>query len=273
MDKKELDLSPLVSIITTIRNGEKYILDTLKSAYSQTYTNVEHIIVDDGSTDDSVKLIERFKKEHGNYDLHLSLMEQIGRGRALNLAVSKAKGDWIAVLDADDLWHPKKLEIQIKVLNKYKDVTGIATRAINIFNHDVSGFNNERLNIEIEDIIFSNLCRSNLIPHSSILLRKKCANYNENRDSQLDYELWFRLIYNGHKFIKTKSLLIAHRVHDLQSFESKKGKMYLWNSFKLKIQYSVKSNEYKSLIYNVAKLTYDMILPRRIRMRIRDVTK
>lgn len=273
MDKKELDLSPLVSIITTIRNGEKYILDTLKSAYSQTYTNVEHIIVDDGSTDDSVRLIERFKAKYINYSLRLFLEEQIGRSRALNLAVSKAKGDWIAILDADDLWHPKKLEIQIKVLNKYKDVTGIATCATNIYNHDAVAFNNKGLTTEIENIIFSNLCRSNLITHSSILLRKINANYNENRDSQLDYELWFRLIYNGHKFIKTKSLLTAHRVHDLQSFESKKGKIYLWNSFKLKIQYSVKSNEYKSLIYNVAKLTYDMILPRRIRMLIRDVTK
>jgi glycosyltransferase involved in cell wall biosynthesis len=102
----------MVSIITPSYNSEKFIEATIWSVINQTYSNWELIIVDDCSTDLSCELIESFVQDDNRIKL-ITHKENLGAGRARNRAIKEAKGDYIAFLDADDLWEPQKLETQL----------------------------------------------------------------------------------------------------------------------------------------------------------------
>jgi teichuronic acid biosynthesis glycosyltransferase TuaG len=110
-------MSELVSIITPTFNAEKYIRDTLQSVLNQSYQNWEMILVDDASTDQTVKIINDFAEKDARFKLS-KLSKNSGNGFARNIALEKATGKYIAFLDADDLWFPLKLEKQIQFLKE-----------------------------------------------------------------------------------------------------------------------------------------------------------
>jgi teichuronic acid biosynthesis glycosyltransferase TuaG len=107
----------LVSIITPSFNSEKFIAETIQSVQNQTYQNWEMIIVDDCSTDKTVSIIEYIANNDNRIKVY-KLEKNSGTGIARNAALGKASGKYIAFLDADDLWKPHKLEIQINFLKK-----------------------------------------------------------------------------------------------------------------------------------------------------------
>jgi teichuronic acid biosynthesis glycosyltransferase TuaG len=109
----------LVSIITPSFNSEKFIAETIESVQNQTYKNWEMIIVDDCSTDHTAAIVERFIKDDGRIHL-FRLDKNSGTGIARDVALSKVNGDYIAFLDADDLWKPLKLEKQLQFLKENK---------------------------------------------------------------------------------------------------------------------------------------------------------
>ncbi|MCL7753201.1 glycosyltransferase family 2 protein [Polaribacter sp. Z022] len=110
-------MNNLVSIITANYNSEKFISQTIQSVLDQTYKNWEMIIVDDLSTDSSVPIINSYSKKDVRIKLH-QLKENSGAAVARNKAISLATGNFIAFLDSDDLWLPKKLELQINFMVK-----------------------------------------------------------------------------------------------------------------------------------------------------------
>jgi glycosyltransferase involved in cell wall biosynthesis len=116
------DLSRLVSILVPLYNREKYIKETIESALNQNYDCIEIIVVDDGSSDSSAAIVERYLST-GKVQLYRHA-EGINRGQSvsLNLALSKAKGEFIAILDSDDLFLPNKLVDQIAYLDANPDV-------------------------------------------------------------------------------------------------------------------------------------------------------
>ena len=97
----------LVSVVIPTYNCGKYICDAVKSVLSQTYKNIEIIIVDDGSTDNTKEALRSYV-----YNKQIRYIYQKNKGPAAsrNLGVEKAEGDFIAFLDADDLWNEKKLK-------------------------------------------------------------------------------------------------------------------------------------------------------------------
>jgi teichuronic acid biosynthesis glycosyltransferase TuaG len=105
-------MKALVSIITPSFNSEKFISETILSVQNQTHQNWEMIIVDDCSTDKTVEIIQSFIKNDTRLQLH-KLDKNSGAGIARNTAIKAAKGDYIAFLDADDLWKPEKLAKQL----------------------------------------------------------------------------------------------------------------------------------------------------------------
>lgn len=112
MKKEPINTTPLVSIITPLHNAEKFIAQTVKSVQSQGYMNWEHILVDDASTDNSVSIVESLVSSDPRSHL-IKLEENKGAAFCRNRATEIARGDFIAFLDSDDLWHPRKLEKQI----------------------------------------------------------------------------------------------------------------------------------------------------------------
>ncbi|TPG44663.1 glycosyltransferase family 2 protein [Flavobacterium pectinovorum] len=112
-------MSELVSIIIPTYNTEKFIGLTLQSVQNQSYQNWEMILVDDASTDKTVKIINDFAEKDNRIKL-FQLAKNSGNGVARNVALEKATGKYIAYLDADDLWFPMKLEKQIQFLKDNK---------------------------------------------------------------------------------------------------------------------------------------------------------
>ncbi len=102
----------LVSIITPVFNSSKYIAEAINCVQQQTYTNWEHIIIDDASTDDSSEIVENFAAKDVRIRFYKN-NENKGAALCRNFATEKAKGKYIAFLDSDDLWAPKKLRVQL----------------------------------------------------------------------------------------------------------------------------------------------------------------
>lgn len=107
--------SSLISIITPLYNAAPFISQTIVSIQAQTYCNWELIIIDDASTDDSLEIARSFCEEDNRISLE-SFTENKGAAHCRNYATHLAKGDFIAFLDADDLWHPEKLEKQLQFM-------------------------------------------------------------------------------------------------------------------------------------------------------------
>lgn len=107
----------MVSIITPNYNCGRFVAETIESVLAQTYTNWEMIIVDDCSTDDSLQTINKYAERDDRIKV---LVNEKNSGAAIsrNLALSMAKGKWIAFLDSDDLWLPEKLEKQVAFMEK-----------------------------------------------------------------------------------------------------------------------------------------------------------
>lgn len=117
---------PFVNIIIPVYNSEKTILRTLNSVKEQTYRDYEIIVVDDGSTDNSVSLINSFINNNPEIQIKLIIKENGGVSSARNTGLKASKGDWIALLDSDDQWLSNKLERQMQVLqdNPHIDFLG-----------------------------------------------------------------------------------------------------------------------------------------------------
>ena len=110
---------PLVSIITPVYNAEQFLSETIKSIQSQTYKNWEILLVDDYSKDNSANIIKEFQKSDDRIK-YIKLTQNSGASVSRNTGIKNAKGRFIAFVDSDDIWEPKKLEVQINYMLKEK---------------------------------------------------------------------------------------------------------------------------------------------------------
>src|SRR5215510_12099685 len=110
---------PLVSAIIIFLNEEKFLQEAIESVFAQTYDQWELLLVDDGSTDASTAIARRYAEQYPEKVRYLEHVGHQNRGMsaARNLGVRNAKGEYIAFLDADDVWLPLKLEQQVAILN------------------------------------------------------------------------------------------------------------------------------------------------------------
>jgi glycosyltransferase involved in cell wall biosynthesis len=114
------DGEPLVSVIIPVRNMGRYLGESLRSVLAQDYRPIEVIVVDDGSTDDSAKVAVSFPE--------VICLRQAQRGvpAARNLGIAQSRGVFVAFHDADDVWHPKKLTIQLERMLKHPETGYVA---------------------------------------------------------------------------------------------------------------------------------------------------
>jgi glycosyltransferase involved in cell wall biosynthesis len=107
---------PLVSVFTATFNGAEFVAETIASVLAQTYPRVEHVLVDDGSTDGTLELLTEYARRHP-YRVRVSgSKERLGPCRRRNGAIQETRGELLAWLDHDDVWDPRKLELQVEAL-------------------------------------------------------------------------------------------------------------------------------------------------------------
>lgn len=210
----------LVSVIMPAYNAGSYIREAIKSVIDQTYCNWELIIVDDGSTDTSAKIVNELLIEDNRIQYYYQ--ENGKQGKARNFGISKSKGSYIAFLDADDLWLSEKLEIQIKEIQK-KNVDLVFANSY-IFNNDEIFDTSQKTNILPTDFYDKSSLKLflevNRIPILTVLVKRdkvlKVDGFSEELDIQNieDYHLWLKLLMSNCIFYSSGFIVARYRVHN-----------------------------------------------------------
>lgn len=217
MDKKIELTSPLVSAIVPAYNAEKFIERTLKSVLSQTYKNIEVLVVDDGSQDRTAEIV----KSIASQDQRVLLLQQPNSGvaAARNLAIQKSKGEFIAPIDADDIWYPQNLEKLVqRSIESDASVGLVYSWSIDINEADLpSGeFRASRIEGEVYTTL---LCHDFIANASSVLIRRSCLEKVDGYDCSLkdqngqgceDWELYLR-IAEHYQFRVVPEFLVGYR--------------------------------------------------------------
>lgn len=200
-----------------VYNAAEFLVKAIESVLDQTYRNFEFLIVDDGSTDDSWKIINSFQKKYPKLIKTFRLKKNTnaaGNG-AVNVIIPKAKGEFIARMDADDVAHPQRIERQVKFLLNHPEVilAGTQAKVINaegeVIGEKSYPLTHEKIYkkyAEIHPIIHpSCMIRRSLLPHKNKLYEMKCG-VND------DYYTFFRLLNYG-RFANLPEYLLSYRIH------------------------------------------------------------
>lgn len=181
-------MDQLVSIVMPTFNAEMFVCKTIESVFNQTYENFELIIVDDSSTDRTADAVKKFVKSSDKVRFLNTEKNSGGPARPRNIGLKNCNGDWITFLDADDIWHPQKLEIQLLAANKYTGNYLFCTSMLD-FKDDSSITPtlykyNQLQNFECQNLTFSMQLRKFRSPLSSLMISHEAAKsskFNENR--------------------------------------------------------------------------------------------
>ena len=204
--------NPFVTVLMTVYNGDEYLRSSVQSVLNQTYKDFEFLIINDCSTDDSVKTLESFNDKR---IIIYNNEENIGQTKSLNVGLKLARGKYVARMDADDMAFPMWLEKLIRCFSYYPDYAAIGSAAIVI---DENGKKKEirRSPTNLHEIIFR-IFFAPPMNHVSVLLNKdmilKNGGYDEDFKITQDYELWSSLIRNGYRLLNIPDILVAYRVH------------------------------------------------------------
>lgn len=208
---------PLVSVIIPAFNAEAFIADTLDSVLAQTYSSLEVIVTDDGSTDRTVEIVDFYRST----DSRVALIKQKNAGvaAARNLAIQAARGEFIAPVDADDIWYPQKLERQMQVMLQSDENVGLVYAWSVYINEDGSLTDVCQIN-NVEGELFIPLLHGNLLGNaSSALIRRACFERIGGYKSELkeqnaqgceDWDMYLR-IAEHYEFRVVPELLVGYR--------------------------------------------------------------
>lgn len=211
----KINTHPLISIVIPLFNAEKYIGKTIESVIAQTYPNWELLIVDDCSTDSSQIIAEAFTKRDNRIRLVRSELNFGGPAKPRNIGVEYAKGEYIAFLDADDIWLPKKLEKQIDFMKKnHLNFTSSYCGLINEEDREVAlskksvFFYNMISKKSLSDVI-----KNNFILTSSVLIsRNIILQFNESKNyiAVEDFDMWLRVLSSENTIYQYQDEKLIH---------------------------------------------------------------
>jgi glycosyltransferase involved in cell wall biosynthesis len=202
----------MISILIPIYNGIEFINDSVTSVLMQTYGDWELLIGVNGHNQNSevykkAKIYESLDKRIKVFDFY----NIRGKSNTLNEMIKHCTYNFIALLDVDDIWHYKKLELQSKLLSNY-DIIGSNC----VWFGDIE---NVVPKIPVNDFSNFNFIEVNPIINSSSIIRKELCHWNENGIE--DYDLWLTLWKQKRRFFNCPEILVKHRIHKASAFNSK----------------------------------------------------
>jgi glycosyltransferase involved in cell wall biosynthesis len=203
--------SPCVSIILPVYNSAKLLPAALESAFAQTFQDFEIIAVNDGSTDDTAQVLKQ-------YEPRIRIMHQANAGAssARNAAIRVAQGEFIAFLDADDIWEPQKLALQVEAMRADAKL-GVCYTECLYFDEEKSWLANFGRHPQMSGMIFDAILADHFISMSSVLVRKRCLDevglFDESLIGSEDYNVYLRLA-KKYPYHFVNQPLVRLRCHD-----------------------------------------------------------
>lgn len=209
------NVPPALSVIAAVHNGEAFIEASVRSVLAQTFTDFEFIIVNDGSTDSSLKILDRL----ASTDPRIRILHRQNEGltASLCIALQEAKGMYIARQDDDDISLPKRFELQQRFLETHRAVAVVGCRYQSI---DKDGGIIGKSNVPISSSAIKRaLLTHNVIAHSGAMFHRRkileIGGYNRSFRTAQDYDLWCRAALH-HELANLKEILLLRRRHDNQ---------------------------------------------------------
>lgn len=205
---------PLVSVLLPVYNAESTIFKCLKSIVNQDYNNLEIIVIDDGSNDNSLSIIKKF----ADNDKRFLVISRPNKGliKTLNEGLAIAKGEFIVREDADDFSSCKRISQQLKYMLINKDVMVLGT-ANKLFGADSKIIKYSQIPEELKaKIIFSPpVAHPSVMLRTSFLIKHKLI-YDEKYEHCEDYALWSKILDKGGEISNLKNVLHYYHIHENQ---------------------------------------------------------
>jgi glycosyltransferase involved in cell wall biosynthesis len=203
----------MLTVLLPVLNEEKYLDKCLGSLFSQTYRNFKIICINDGSTDGTGLIIAKWKKKYSSRMQVVTHEDNVGFTDSLNEGLGLISTKWTARIDADDCWHPEKLEKQLAYLASNTKTKLIGCNYINVSDNFERQVNLPETDTQIRKYFV----RDNPFGHSCVVfdtdLVRSIGGYNKEYYPSDDYELWFRLSENGSLY-NLKETLCRRRLGD-----------------------------------------------------------
>ncbi|OIN02410.1 hypothetical protein A9235_01590 [Polynucleobacter sp. MWH-Tro8-2-5-gr] len=205
---------PLISVLMPAYNSELYIAEAIKSILNQSYQNIELIIFDDGSSDKTRRVIESFSDPR---IIKILSDQNYGVVRARNEMIDKARGQYIALMDADDIADPSRLEKQLASLESGEsDLCGSAQWVLDEVTGQLKKSKDKFTDSDLRSLlsVYCGLCNSAMMGRAEIFKRFK---YDTSILTSEDYYLWVQMAAAGYRFLNLKERLITYRRYPAQT--------------------------------------------------------
>lgn len=242
-----MEHTPLVSVIVPCYNMEKYLTDTIASVRSQTFGDWELLVVDDASTDGTMRILHDFSQQDPRIKVAVK-DEHSGIAHTRNRCLQRAKGRYLAFLDADDLWHPEKLEKQLRFMQERQ-------AAFSYTSYDLIDENGQPLGKTIQatrDLNYQAYLRNTLIGCSTVMLdteKTGKVTVPDFRTSE-DTATWLNLLRRGVVAQALPEALTSYRIR-VHSASSNKWKAAtdLWRVYRRQERLSLPNALYSFTCY------------------------
>lgn len=216
-------MNQLVSVIIPTYNARDTIIKCLESVHRQTYSNIETIVIDDGSSDDTFALLKEYMSKHKDMQLNVFQIRNSGPAYARNMGIKRASGEYIAFLDSDDKWETTKIEKQMTCLKQYPEIKLLGC------GHSI-GDRSFFYDTGIRHISKYRLLFKNYFLTSCVILKREVLNnikFIESRKYSEDYFLWLQIAFHDHKcaFLKETLTILC----DKPVYGGKGLSANLWN--------------------------------------------
>jgi glycosyltransferase involved in cell wall biosynthesis len=237
----------LVSIVTPSYNQGNFIEDTILSVKNQDYPNIEHIIVDGGSADNTLEILRKYENE---YNLRWISEPDEGQSDAVNKGFEMAKGETIGWLNSDDVYFDKGvIPYVVEQFKKFPEA--------DVIHGDNVLINKDNLILKVRHAFpwfsYNRLLRTNLIIQSATFYKTSVVQSNEldvDLDLVMDYEYWLRIARAGLRFKRVNKILSANRIHSAAKTQSKPEELKIERR-KVQERYGQKfDTRYRLLMYS-----------------------
>lgn len=245
-----------VTILMSVHNGEHWLSESVQSVLDQTFMDFEFIIVDDGSTDGSLRLIKHF----ADADPRIQVFDKPNTGLAdsLNYGIERAQGEWIARIDADDLWDVSKLRRQISLVNAREELALVGTglRFLDIAGNQSKAYIYPNRH---KTLVNHLKCDRRFFPHSSAFFKAETVrnlnNYRKRFRRSQDRDLWLRLSEVGELACIPESLVLI-RKHGNQISQAEGGRLQLIDSHVAMVSYWLRQMQHEDPVDSLPDLNF-----------------
>lgn len=212
MSNIENKIAPVISVVLPVYNGEKYLAEAIDSILSQTFKEFELIVIDDGSTDKTLSILNDYEIK----DSRISIISRENKGlvETLNEGIDFSRGEWIARMDADDIALPHRFERQLECLKEtHADICSSWVRRFGTSDKRVVRLSQTDAAIKMEMLFGSPFVHPAVIMKADLIRQLR---YDKAWKHAEDYDLWERAVEVGCKVTNVPEVLLLYRMHDSQ---------------------------------------------------------